>query len=95
MSTSLSRLVQGLKASSTLAFSNRAKELAQQGVNVVAMTAGEPDFLPPPHVLQAAREAIDLGLTKYTAPEGTPELRKAVAAKFKRENGLDYALTRS
>ncbi len=91
MSTSLSRLVQGLKASSTLAFSNRAKELAQQGVNVVAMTAGEPDFLPPPHVLQAAREAIDLGLTKYTAPEGTPELRKAVAAKFKRENGLDYA----
>ena len=91
MSTSLSRLVQGLKASSTLAFSNRAKELAQQGVDVVAMTAGEPDFLPPPHVLQAAREAIELGLTKYTAPEGTLELRKAVAAKFKRENGLDYA----
>ena len=56
MSTSLSRLIQGLKASSTLAFSTRAKELAQSGVDVVAMTAGEPDFQPPQHVLDAARE---------------------------------------
>ena len=92
MSTTLSRLIQGLKASSTLAFTTRAKELAQSGVNVVAMTAGEPDFQPPQHVLDAAREAIDLGLTKYTPPAGTVELRSAVAAKFKRENGLDYDL---
>ena len=92
MSTTLSRLIQGLKASSTLAFTTRAKELAQSGVNVVAMTAGEPDFQPPQHVLDAAREAIDLGLTKYTPPAGTVELRSAIAAKFKRENGLDYGL---
>ena len=71
MSTTLSRLIQGLKASSTLAFTTRAKELAQSGVDVVAMTAGEPDFQPPQHVLDAAREAIDLGLTKYTPPAGT------------------------
>ncbi len=92
MSTSLSRLIQGLKASSTLAFSTRAKELAQSGVDVVAMTAGEPDFQPPQHVLDAAREAIDLGLTKYTPPAGTPELRNAIRAKFERENGLKYEL---
>ncbi|MFA5594091.1 MAG: pyridoxal phosphate-dependent aminotransferase [Trueperaceae bacterium] len=92
MSTTLSRLIQGLKASSTLAFTTRAKELAQSGVDVVAMTAGEPDFQPPQHVLDAAREAIDLGLTKYTPPAGTVELRSAIAAKFKRENGLDYGL---
>lgn len=92
MATSLSRLIQGLKASSTLAFSNRAKELAQSGVDVVAMTAGEPDFQPPQHVLEAAHEAIDLGLTKYTPPAGTFELRSAVAAKFERENGLNYKI---
>ncbi len=92
MSTSLSRLIQGLKASSTLAFSTRAKELARSGVDVVAMTAGEPDFQPPQHVLDAAREAIELGLTKYTPPAGTPELRNAIRAKFERENGLEYEL---
>src|SRR5690554_7841896 len=92
MSTSLSRLIQGLKASSTLAFSTRAKELARSGVDVVAMTAGEPDFQPPQHVLDAAREAIELGLTKYTPPAGTPELRNAIRAKFERENGLKYEL---
>jgi len=92
MSTSLSRLIQGLKASSTLAFSTRAKELARSGVDVVAMTAGEPDFQPPQHVLDAAREAIELGLTKYTPPAGTPKLRNAIRAKFERENGLEYEL---
>ncbi len=87
----LARRVTTLKASSTVAFAGRAKELARQGIDVIAMTAGEPDFLPPEHVLEAAREGIRLGLTKYTATEGTGELREAVAAKFKRENGLTYA----
>lgn len=87
----LSARVNSLKASSTVAFAARAKELARQGVDVISMTAGEPDFLPPEHVLEAAREGIRLGLTKYTATEGTAELREAVAAKFKRENGLTYA----
>lgn len=87
----LSQRVLALKGSSTLAFDARAKEMMRQGIDVVAMTAGEPDFQPPEHVLEAAREAIRLGKTKYTASEGTPELREAIVAKFKRENGLDYA----
>ena len=90
--TELSSRIKALKASSTLAFDSRAKELARQGVDVVAMTAGEPDFQPPEHVLEAAREAIRLGKTKYTAGEGTAELRQALQGKFKRENGLDYGL---
>ena len=77
MPATLSRRIEGLKASSTVAFAGRAKELARQGVNVISMTAGEPDFLPPQHVLDAALEAIDLGLTKYTPSEGTAELREA------------------
>lgn len=87
----LSRRLQALKASSTLAFDARAKEMMRRGIDVVAMTAGEPDFQPPAHVLAAAHEAIDQGRTKYTANDGTMELRQAVAAKFQRENGLSYA----
>ena len=87
----LSQRIRSLKGSSTVAFNTRAKELAAQGVDVIAMTAGEPDFQPPQHVLDAAREGIAKGLTKYTASEGTIELRRAVVAKFQRENGLTYA----
>lgn len=86
----LSDAIAGLKASSTVAFNTKAKELAQQGIDVVAMTAGEPDFQPPEHVLAAAHEAIAKGLTKYTASEGMLELRQAVAEKFRRENNLHY-----
>ncbi len=86
-----SEAIKSLKASSTVAFNSKAKALAQTGVDVVAMTAGEPDFQPPEHVLQAAHDAIDKGMTKYTAAEGTLELREAVAAKFKRENNLSYS----
>lgn len=86
----LSASIRQLEESPTLAFNTRAKELIRSGVDIVAMTAGEPDFQPPEHVMQAAREALDLGLTKYTPPEGSRELRDAVAGKFKRENGLDY-----
>jgi len=87
----LSNAIDNLKASSTVAFNTQARELAQRGVDVVAMTAGEPDFQPPEHVLAAAHEAIDKGLTKYTATEGMLALREAVAAKFRRENGLSYS----
>lgn len=86
----LSQRIQRLKASSTIAFNTRATDMKRRGVDVIAMTAGEPDFQPPEHVLAAAREAIDLGLTKYTPSEGTMALRQAVAAKFERENGLHY-----
>lgn len=87
---SLSQKLQALKGSSTLAFDSRAKDMVHRGIDVVAMTAGEPDFQPPEHVLAAAHEAIALGKTKYTATDGTMELRQAVAAKFQRENGLSY-----
>ncbi|MDZ7706180.1 MAG: pyridoxal phosphate-dependent aminotransferase [Trueperaceae bacterium] len=87
----LSESIQQLKASSTVAFNTKAKELKRQGVDVIAMTAGEPDFQPPEHVFAAARDAIEKGLTKYTPAEGTFELREAVCGKFKRENDLDYA----
>jgi aspartate aminotransferase len=86
----LSESIKVLKASSTVAFNTKAKNLARTGVDVVAMTAGEPDFQPPEHVFAAAKEAIAKGLTKYTASEGMIELREAVAAKFKRENNLSY-----
>ncbi|MFO7547073.1 MAG: pyridoxal phosphate-dependent aminotransferase [Trueperaceae bacterium] len=87
----LSQRIQSLKASSTVAFAGRARELARQGIDIIHMTAGEPDFLPPEHVLEAAHEAIRLGMTKYTASEGTVELREAVCAKFARENGLTFS----
>lgn len=87
----LSTKLQALKGSSTLAFDARAKEMVRRGIDVVAMTAGEPDFQPPEHVLAAAHEAIVQGRTKYTANDGTMELRQAVAAKFQRENDLTYA----
>lgn len=87
----LSESIKQLKASSTVAFNTKAKNLARTGVDVVAMTAGEPDFQPPEHVFAAAREAIAKGLTKYTPSEGMIELREAVAAKFKRENNLSYS----
>ena len=87
----LSEALKTLKASATVAFNTKAKEFQRSGVDVVAMTAGEPDFQPPEHVLAAAHEAIDRGMTKYTPAEGTAELREAVAEKFGRENGLSYA----
>ena len=87
----LSKTIQALKASSTVAFNTKAKALARTGVDVIAMTAGEPDFQPPEHILEAAHEAIRMGLTKYTPAGGTLELREAVAAKFERENGLTYS----
>jgi aspartate aminotransferase len=86
----LSASIRALKASSTVAFNAKALELKRAGVDVIAMTAGEPDFQPPAHVLAAAHEAIDRGMTKYTASEGTLELRQAIVAKHARENGLSY-----
>lgn len=87
----LSASIRALKASSTVALNAKALELRRAGVDVIAMTAGEPDFQPPAHVVAAAHEAIDRGMTKYTAVEGTRDLREAIAAKHARENGLRYA----
>ncbi len=80
-----------IKPSPTIAVTTRAAELKAQGRDVIGLGAGEPDFDTPAHVKDAAKAALDRGETKYTAVAGTLELRKAIAAKFHRENGLDYS----
>lgn len=87
----LSERALSLKPSSTVAVTSRALELRRQGVDVISMSVGEPDFDTPDHVKAAAIAAIESGKTKYTAVNGTPELREAISAKFARENGLSYA----
>ncbi len=79
-----------VKPSPTVAISAQARALKAQGVDVIALSAGEPDFDTPDNIKDAAITAIRTGVTKYTDPDGTPELKKAICAKFKRENGLDY-----
>jgi len=79
-----------IKPSPTLAVSAKAARLKAEGRDVIAMGAGEPDFDTPQHIKDAAIAAMNKGLTKYTPAGGTPSLKKAIIAKFKRENGLDY-----
>ena len=79
-----------VKPSPTVAVSTKARELKAAGHDVIGLGAGEPDFDTPAHIIEAAKQAMDRGETRYTAPAGTPELRAAVAEKFKRENGLEY-----
>ncbi len=81
-----------LKPSSTVAVTARAMELKRAGVDIISMSVGEPDFDTPEHIKQAARDALAQGKTKYTPSLGVPELREAIAAKFKRENQLEYAI---
>ncbi len=69
----------------------KALELRRQGVDVIALTAGEPDFDTPEFIKEAAWQALKEGKTKYTPPAGIPELREAISEKFRRENGLEYA----
>lgn len=86
----LSRRVQRVKPSPTLAVSNRARELRAAGKDVIGLGAGEPDFDTPDHIKAAAIEAINNGFTKYTAVDGTPELKQAIIDKFQRDNNLSY-----
>jgi aspartate aminotransferase len=79
-----------IKPSPTIAVTNKAAELKAAGRDVIGLGAGEPDFDTPDNIKAAAKAAIDKGLTKYGPPAGTVDLRKAICAKFKRENGLDY-----
>jgi len=92
MSTILSNRVQKIKPSATLAVSDKAKQLKAQGVQIVSMGSGEPDFDTPVNIQKAATQAIGAGETRYTAVDGTPQLKKAICEKFKRENGLDYSV---
>ncbi|MFN3292764.1 MAG: pyridoxal phosphate-dependent aminotransferase [Gemmobacter sp.] len=86
----LSDTLARVKPSPTIAISNKARELAARGRDIIALSAGEPDFDTPQNIKEAAKRAIDAGDTKYTAVDGTPALKAAICAKFKRENGLDY-----
>lgn len=90
MNTTLSDRVRSIKPSPTLAVTARAAAMRAAGKDIVGLGAGEPDFDTPEHIKQAAIKAIEDGFTKYTAVDGTPGLKKAIVAKFKRENGLDY-----
>jgi aspartate aminotransferase len=86
----LSESLGRIQPSPTIAVTQKARELKAAGRDVIGLGAGEPDFDTPDNIKDAAIAAIKRGETKYTAVEGIPELRKAIAAKFKRENGLDY-----
>jgi aspartate aminotransferase len=94
MSSELSRLSSALDRiapSATLAMTGRVIDLKSQGIDVIGLSAGEPDFDTPDFVKDAAIQAIRDGQTKYTAVDGTAPLKAAIAAKFKRDNGIDYS----
>lgn len=79
-----------IQPSATIAISNKAMALKADGKNVIGLAAGEPDFETPENIKEAAIAAIRSGKTRYTAVDGIPELKQAIIAKFKRDNGLDY-----
>ena len=90
MSLPVSKRVQRVKPSPTVALTGRVAQLKAEGKDIIGLGAGEPDFDTPVHIADAGVEAIRKGHTRYTAVEGTAELKDAIIAKFKRENGLDY-----
>ena len=90
MSDFIADLVKRVKPSATIAVSMKAAELKRAGKDVIGLGAGEPDFDPPDHIKQAAIEAIHNGQTKYTAVDGTPELKQAIMGKLLRENHVSY-----
>ena len=88
----VSNTLKRIKPSPTIAVTSKARELRAAGKDVIGLGAGEPDFDTPDNIKEAAIEAIKKGDTKYTAVDGTPTLKKAIQAKFKRENNLSYEI---
>lgn len=82
--------ISSISPSLTLAITAKAKAMKAEGKSVIGFGAGEPDFNTPQHIIDAAKEALDKGYTKYTPSSGLPQLRKKIAEKFKQEQGLDY-----
>ena len=87
----VSNSLKRIKPSPTIAVTQKARELKAAGKDVIGLGAGEPDFDTPENIKQAAIDAINRGDTKYTAVDGTQDLKKAIVNKFKRENNLDYS----
>lgn len=90
MALTISHRAQNIAPSLTLQIDARAKEMKAAGLDVIGFGAGEPDFPTPQHICDAAKEAIDLGLTRYTPAAGTKELRKAICEKLRKDNDMTY-----
>ena len=88
----VSNSLKRIKPSPTIAVTSKAREMRAAGRDVIGLGAGEPDFDTPDNIKEAAIKAIKIGDTKYTAVDGTPALKKAIRAKFQRENNLSYDL---
>ena len=86
----LSNRLQRLAPSATLAMSQKSSEMKAQGIDVINLSVGEPDFNTPDRIKEAAKQAVDENYSRYSPVPGYPELRKAIVEKLKRENGLDY-----
>jgi aspartate aminotransferase len=86
----ISQKVEQIRPSATIAVSMKAMELRAQGMDIISLSAGEPDFDTPPHIREAAIAAIEAGATRYTRVDGTTELKAAIAEKFRRDNGLRF-----
>ena len=89
----LSDRLQRLAPSATLAMSQKSSEMKAQGIDVINMSVGEPDFNTPDHIKEAAKQAVDQNYSRYSPVPGYPELRRAIVDKLKRENQLDYSMS--
>src|SRR5688572_169300 len=90
MKHQFAKRISTLLPSPTIGLDNKAKAMKQQGLPVLNLSAGEPDSATPEHINQAAIEALKAGFTKYSSPQGLPELRSAIANKLKKENNIAY-----
>ena len=90
MTSQVSEALKRIKPSATMAMSAKARALKAAGRDCIALSQGEPDFDTPENIKEAAIVAMREGKTKYTDVDGIPELKDAICAKFKRENGLEY-----
>ena len=91
MPVTISRIIQAMEPSATMAMATKAKELKASGQTVYDFSLGEPDFNTPEHICQAAIEAMKAGHTHYTQASGIPELKSAVAKRYSEDHGLEYA----
>ena len=90
----LSDRLNRLSPSATLAMSQKSSEMKAQGIDVINLSVGEPDFNTPDHIKDAAKKAVDENYSRYSPVPGYPELRKAIVTKLQKENNLEYVLTR-